>query len=180
MAVPPPWPPEILRRAAKITTLVVDVDGVLTDGRIIYAEYGDELKHFDVQDGAGLVFWHRAGLRSAIVTARTSKLLKRRAKEMRVDFLVQGKLQKLPIYEQLLKKWRLSDEQVCVMGDDLMELPMLKRAGLAVCVPEAVEDVRLASHYVTKRPRGRGAVREVIDGILKVKGLWDHILDLYS
>ncbi|MBI4343863.1 MAG: HAD hydrolase family protein [Candidatus Omnitrophica bacterium] len=180
MAVPPPWSPQLLQRASRVTTLIADVDGVLTDGRIVYAEYGDELKFFDVQDGAGLVFWHRAGLRSAIITARTSKLMKRRAKELRVDALIQGKLMKLPVYEQLLKKWRLSDEQVCVIGDDLMELPMLKRAGLAVCVPEAVEEVRLASHYVTKRPRGRGAVREVIEAVLKAKGLWDHILAQYS
>ena len=82
--------PELLKRAAQVTALVIDVDGVLTDGRIVYAEHGDELKFFDVQDGAGLVFWHRAGLKSAIITARTSRLMKRRSKEMRVDVLVQG------------------------------------------------------------------------------------------
>ena len=176
----PRFSPELLKRAAQITALVIDVDGVLTDGRIVYAEYGDELKFFDVQDGAGLVFWHRAGLKSAIITARTSRLMKRRAKEMRVDVLIQGALMKLPAYERLLKRWRLADEQVCCIGDDLMELPLLRRVGLAVAVPNAIEEVRQISHYITQRPGGRGAVREVIDQILKAKGLWDAVLDRYQ
>ena len=174
------FPPDVQKRAAQITTLIVDVDGVLTDGRIVYAEYGDELKCFDVQDGAGLIFWHRAGLKSAILTARTSRLMKRRAKEMRVDLLVQGALMKLPPYERLLKRWRLSDEQVCAIGDDLMELPLLRRVWLAVAVPNAVEEVKLSSHYITKRPGGRGAVREVIEQILKVKGLWEPVISRYE
>lgn len=173
-------PPDLIPRAERITTLIVDVDGVLTDGRIVYAEYGDELKLFDVLDGAGLVFWSRVGLRSAIITARTSRLLRRRAKEMQVGFLAQGHLKKLPVYERLLKRWRVTDEQVCVIGDDLMELPLLRRAGLAVAVPNAVEEVRRASHYITQRPGGHGAVREVIEGILKAKGLWDHVVELYA
>src|SRR3989338_2472441 len=96
--------PELLRRASRTNVLLIDVDGVLTDGRIVYADYGDELKFFDVQDGAGLVFWNRVGLKSAIIPSRTSKLMKRRAKEMRVDFLAQGRLLKLPAYEQMLKR----------------------------------------------------------------------------
>lgn len=138
------------------------------------------MKFFDVQDGAGLVFWNRAGLRSAIITARTSRLLKRRAKETRVDYIVQGALLKLPAYEELVKRWRLSDEEVCAFGDDLMELPILRRAGLSVAVPNAVEEVRLSCHYVTKRSGGRGAVREVIDAILKAKGLWADLLQRYQ
>ena len=180
MTLPRGVPPEILQRAARVTTLVVDVDGVLTDGRIVYAEYGDELKFFNVQDGAGLIFWNRVGLRSAIITARTSRLMKRRAKEMRIDLLVQGALLKLPAYDQLLKKWRLTDAEVCVVGDDLMELPLLRRAGLAVCVPQAVEEVQAISHYITRRPGGGGAVREVIDLILKAKGLWEQVTVRYQ
>ena len=173
------FPPELLERAKRITTLVVDVDGVLTDGRIIYDEDGNELKHFDVQDGAGMVFWSRAGLRSAIITARRSRLLKRRAKEMRVQYLRQKALVKLPAYETMLKRWKLTDEQVCVVGDDLMELPLLRRAGLAVAVPNAVEDVKAIAHYVTQRPGGRGAVREVIDALLKAQGLWEQVTARY-
>ena len=150
-----PLSPEVLKRARQITTLVLDVDGVLTDGRIIYDEWGDELKCFDVQDGAGLVLWRRAGLRSAIITARHSRVVRRRAKELRVDFLAQRALEKLPAYEKLLRRWRLLPEYVCAIGDDLMELPLLRRVGLAVAVPNAVDEVKAVSHYVTQRPGGR-------------------------
>lgn len=176
----PTPPPDVMARASRISVLLLDVDGVLTDGRIVYAEYGDELKFFDVQDGAGLVFWNRMGLRSAIITSRTSRLLKRRAKEMRVNFVVQGALLKLPAYERMLKRLRVSDEQVCVIADDLMELPMLLRVGLAVAVPNAVEEVKRVSHYLTHREGGRGAVRETVDLILKAKGLWDQLTQRYS
>ena len=172
--------PELLQRASRVSVLLMDVDGVLTDGRIVYAEHGDELKCFDVQDGAGLVFWNRVGLKSAIITARTSRLVKRRAKEMRVDFLAQGRLVKLPAYEDMLRRFRVSDEQVCAVSEDLMELPILRRAGLAVAVQNAVDDVKRASHYVTQRSGGRGAVREVVDLILKAKGLWDQVMQRYQ
>ncbi|MBI3331084.1 MAG: HAD hydrolase family protein [Candidatus Omnitrophica bacterium] len=180
MPAPPPLPPDVLQRASRVSLLVLDVDGVLTDGRIVYADYGDELKFFDVQDGAGMVFWNRVGLRSAIITARTSRLLKRRAKELRVDALRQGCLLKLPAYEQLLKRLRVGGEQVCVVGDDLMDLPLLRRAGFAVAVSNAVEEVKSVAHYVTRRAGGRGAVREVIDIILKAKGLWEEVLQRYQ
>jgi len=171
---------DIAQRASRVSVLLVDVDGVLTDGRIVYADYGDELKFFDVQDGAGLVFWNRVGLKSAIITARTSKLMKRRAKEMRIDFLAQGRLLKLPAYEQMLKQFRVNHEQVCAIGDDLMELPMLHRAGFAVAVANAVPEVKAISHYVTQRTGGRGAVREVVELILKAKGLWEQVLQRYQ
>ncbi len=171
--------PELLERARRISALILDVDGVLTDGQIIYDEYGDELKFFDVQDGAGLFLWHRAGLHSAVITARKGKLIKRRAKELHVGFLRQKVLVKLPAYEAILKRWNLSDAQVCVMGDDLMELPLLRRAGLAIAVPNAVDEVKAQSHGVTQRAGGRGAVREVTDFILKTKGLWDQVTERY-
>ena len=173
-------PPELTQRASRIDVLVIDVDGVLTDGRIVYADYGDELKFFDVQDGAGLVFWNRVGLKSAMITARKSRLVKRRAKELRVDFLAQGRLEKVPAYEEMLKQLGVRDEQVCAIGDDLMELPLLRRAGLAIAVPNAVEEVRRTSAYVTRRSGGHGAVREVVELILKAKGLWDKVLERYQ
>ena len=172
--------PKIAARASKVNVLLVDVDGVLTDGRISYAEHGDELKFFDVQDGAGLVFWHRVGLKSAIISGRTSKLVKRRAKEMQVDFLVQGQLLKLPFYERMLKRFRINDEQVCAICDDIMELPIALRVGLAVAVPNAVDDIKRVSHYVTRREGGHGAVREVVDLILKAKGLSEQVLQRYQ
>lgn len=172
-------PADVTARAARVTTLVLDVDGVLSDGRIIYDEFGDELKCFDVQDGAALVFWKRVGLKSAIITSRKAKLIRRRGKELGVDFIAQKALKKLAVYEMLLKRWRLMPEQVCAMGDDLMELPLLRRAGFAVAVSNAVEEVKAASHYVTQRSGGRGAVREVVDLILKTKGLWADLLRSY-
>jgi len=180
VTLPQDLPAEVLARATRVTTLVLDVDGVLSDGRIIYDEFGDELKCFDVQDGSGLLLWHRAGLKSALITARKAKLITRRAKEMAVDFLAQKALQKLPVYERLVRRFRLSHEQVCAIGDDLMDLPILRRAGLAVAVPNAVEEVKAISHYVTRRPGGKGAVREVIDLILKAKGLWPTVVEHYQ
>ena len=171
---------DVSQRASRVSLLLLDADGVLTDGRIVYAEYGDELKCFNVQDGAGLVFWNRMGLKSAIITARSSRLMKRRAKEMRIDLLLQGQLLKLPAYERLLKRFRLTDEQVCAIGDDLMELPILRRVGLAVAVPNAVDEVKRISHYVTQRSGGQGAVREAVEMILKAKGLWDQVMQRYQ
>ena len=176
----PSLSPALAQRASKISILLMDVDGVLTDGRIVYADYGDELKFFDVQDGAGLVFWNRMGLKSAIISARRAKLLRRRAKDMRVDFMEQGQLLKLPAYEKMLKRFRATDEQVCAISDDLMELPILRRVGLAVAVPNAVEEVKRIAHYVTRRPGGKGAVREVVELLLKSKGLWEQVLHRYS
>ena len=172
-------PAEFRARATRVIALVLDVDGVLSDGRIVYDEYGDELKFFDVQDGAGLVYWRRAGLRSAVITARKAKLIKRRAKELQIDFLAQKALTKLVAYETFLKRFRLSPEQVCAIGDDLMDLPILRRVGLAVAVSNAVAEVKAVCQYVTQRPGGRGAVREVVDFILKAKGLWDEVVKPY-
>ncbi len=180
MELPSYFTPEIIERAEKITTLIVDVDGVLSDGSIIYAAHGDELKCFDVQDGAGLVFWNRVGLKAAIVTGRRSNLVKRRAKEMRVDYLEMGALNKLPAYEKIVRKWKLKDEEICAIGDDLMELPILRRVGLAVAVPNAVGEVKRQAHCVTERPGGRGAVRELIDALLKINGRWDEIMRKYQ
>ena len=171
--------PELVQRASRVSLLLLDVDGVLTDGRIVYADYGDELKCFDVQDGAGMNFWHRAGLKSAIITARHSRLIKRRAKGMRIDYLAQKQLLKLPAYEGMLKRFRVAPEQVCAIGDDLMELPLLRRVGFAVAVPNAVDEVKQASHYVTRRDGGRGAVRETVELILRAKGLWDQVMQRY-
>ena len=180
MELPAATASELTQRASQVSVLLVDVDGVLTDGRIVFAEYGDELKFFDVQDGAGLVFWNRVGLRSAIITARQSRLVTRRAKELRVDYLAQKCLLKLPVYERMLKHFRVTDAQVCAVADDLMELPILRRVGLAVAVPNAVEEVKRVAHYVTKRSGGHGAVREVVELILKAKGLWGQVMQRYD
>ena len=171
--------PDLVGRAHGIEALILDVDGTLTDGGLYYAEYGDELKRFDVQDGAGLVFWHLAGFRSAIISGRKSKLVLRRAKELRIEQVFQGVSYKLEVYERLLKRWHFKDEQVCVIGDDLPELSMLRRAGLSVAVANAAPDVKRAAHYQTARAGGRGAIREIIELLLQAKGVWDQVLERY-
>ena len=175
----PHFSPEIASRMSRITALVLDVDGVLTDGRIVYDEFGDELKFFHVQDGTGLTLWHRAGLLSAMITARRSKMVERRAKELQVDFVAQKALSKFKAFEQFLKRFKLAPDQVCAVGDDLMELPILRKVGLAVAVSNAVEEVKQAAHYVTTKEGGHGAVREVTELILKHKGLWNAITERY-
>ena len=173
------WTADLDARAEAVTALILDVDGVLTDGGIIYAEYGDEVKRFHVQDGTGLSLWHLSGFKSAIISGRKSKAVQRRAKEMRIDHVTEGVQAKLPVYERLLKRWRLKDAQVCVIGDDLLELPMLRRAGLAVAVNNAVDEIAQACHYQTSRAGGYGAVRETISRILQAKGLLSEILATY-
>ena len=172
-------PDEVLERAKRIKALVLDVDGVLTDGRMIYDEFGDELKAFDVQDGTGLALWHRAGHASALITGKRTKLVHRRAKDLGVKFLAQKALNKLEPYEQFVKRFGLSHEQVCAIGDDILDLPILTRVGLAICVPNAVPDVKSVTHAQTARWGGRGAVREVIDLVLKSQGAWDTVCKAY-
>ena len=171
---------DVRRRIHAVRALVLDVDGVLTDGRIIYDEFGDELKHFDVQDGAGLMLWHREGLKTASITSRTSKLVARRAKELHVDCLIQNAADKRKAFEAVLRRLRLKPEETCAIGDDLMELPILRRAGLAVAVANAVAEVKAACHYVTQHAGGRGAVRETIELILTVQERWAPIVSRYS
>ena len=170
---------DVVARAKNITCLVLDVDGVMTNGRIIYDEFGDELKMFDVQDGTGVVWWHRAGFKTIMITARQARAVQRRAKELHVDLLVQKALKKLPAYEQALKRLRVAPEQTCVMGDDLLDLPLLRRAGLSVAVANAVEDVKTSCHYVTTNSGGAGAIREVVELLFQAKGLWEQVKKPY-
>lgn len=169
----------IQERAKNIKLLIMDVDGVLTDGRIVYDEWGDELKFFDVQDGAGLWLWASIGLKSAIITARKTRIVKRRAKEMRITKVYQNAIDKRRIYAQCKKRFKLEDAEVCYIGDDLMDIPVLRRVGLAVSVPNASDEAKSASHYITQNPGGRGAVREIIELILKSQGRWQAITSKY-
>lgn len=157
----------IEEKAKKIKLLILDVDGVMTDGRLIYDNFGDEFKAFDVQDGYGLALWDKAGLKSVIITAKKSKIVSRRAKTCRITKTFQDISDKGAIYEKLLKIFKLTDEEVCFMGDDLIDLPVMRRAGLAVAVPYSRPEIKSLAHYVTKAEGGRGAVREVVELILK-------------
>ncbi|MFA4991655.1 MAG: HAD hydrolase family protein [Candidatus Omnitrophota bacterium] len=165
-------------RARKIKLLILDVDGVLTDGGIIYSNFGDEAKCFNVQDGFGMTLLFRSGIKSVIITARRTAVVKKRARDMRV-MRVYSDHRKLDVYEKVLRKFRVKDEEVCFIGDDLIDLPVIKRVGFAAAPPDASEDVKRFAHYVTRKEGGKGAVREVIEIILKAQGKWEGILAKY-
>jgi len=168
----------IEERAKKIKLLILDADGVLTDGRIIYDNFGDEIKCFNVYDGLGMMLLHRVGIKSVIITAKKTRILERRAKDMHVA-KVYSDYRKLKVYEKVVKKFKVKDEEACFIGDDLIDLPVLKRVGLSVAPPEAVEEVKNSCHYITKKSGGKGAVRELIEIILRSQGLWDKITGEY-
>jgi 3-deoxy-D-manno-octulosonate 8-phosphate phosphatase (KDO 8-P phosphatase) len=166
-------------RLGKIRLLLLDVDGVLTDGRITYDSQGREHKSFDVKDGHGLKMLQRAGLVVGIITGRRSSIVELRARELGIDIVVQGAKSKLEPYENILQQQGLRDEEVAYVGDDLVDLPILRRAGFAVTVADGVEDLKSQVHYVTVRSGGRGAVREVCDLLLKESGRWEEVTSRY-
>lgn len=166
-------------RIKKIRLLLLDVDGVLTDGRIIYDNRGVESKAFDVKDGHGIKLLQRAGIRVGIITGRQSEVVRLRAEELGIEILYQGAKDKLVPYRDILEGLGLNDDEVAYVGDDLVDLPILRRVGLAVTVADAVEEVKPHVHHVTERAGGRGAVREVCDLILKGSGAWASVTDRY-
>jgi 3-deoxy-D-manno-octulosonate 8-phosphate phosphatase (KDO 8-P phosphatase) len=173
-------PTALSERCANIQMLVIDVDGVLTDGSIVYSEEGVELKAFHVRDGTGLKIWQQQGRRAALVTGRTSRAVEIRATELGIDTVVQGAVDKLQACRCLLGDSGLRFEQVCAIGDDLPDLPVLCNCGLAVAVADACSEVRSAAHYVTRAPGGRGAVREVIELILRCQGHWQPVVEQFK
>lgn len=171
--------PAVIDRARRVKLLIVDIDGVMTDGRIIYSIYGDELKFFDVQDGFGITLLNNAGIKSVIITAKKSRIVKLRARDMNVARAYQGYADKLIAFEDVLKRFNVLPEEICFAGDDLLDIPVLRRVGFAVSVPNAVEDVKGYAHYITSKAGGRGAVREICDLILKSQGKWDIATSKY-
>ena len=157
----------------KIKCVAMDVDGVLTDGRIIIDSKGVETKNFDVQDGFGIVFLKKCGIKTAILSARKSGVIAHRAKDLKIDKVYVGVFPKLSAYERMLKELKVLDEEVCFIGDDLADLGVMYRCGVSVAVANAVSEVKQIADYVTVRPGGRGAVREVVELILQAQGHWD-------
>jgi len=172
-----------LARAKKIKLLLMDVDGVLTDGNIYYLPRPGggmmETKGFHSRDGLGIRLVHHAGIKTGIITGRASPVIEFRAKELGIHFLEQNALEKLGPYERILETAELRDEEVCYVGDDIVDLPLLKRVGLAVCVANGDERLRRHVNLWTRRDGGRGAVREAIELILIAQGKWDSILKSY-
>lgn len=167
----------IWQKASRIKMLVMDVDGVLTDGQILYATDGAEIEAFSVRDGLGLRAAQRAGLLTAILTGRVSGAVARRAKELGIPEIHQGIANKVETYETLLRRHGLTDEAVAYVGDDVNDLPLLARAGFSAAPGDAADEVKAKVVYVAARDGGRGAVREVIEVILKAQGKWERAME---
>ena len=149
----------------------MDVDGILTDGRIVMDDEGRETKFFDVRDGFGIVMFRKAGFKTAIISARPSRTILHRAKDLSIDKVVTDTYPKIGAYESMLKEFGFKDEEACYMGDDLPDLDIMQKVGFAVSVPDGRPEVRQSAHYVTTHRGGRGAVREVIEMIMKAQTL---------
>lgn len=172
--------PGVIERVMKVKLLLMDVDGVMTDGRLYYLETSPgnvvETKAFDSKDGIGLVLAKLGGLRTGLISGRQSAGVDKRAELLGMEFVVQGHRDKVPHYEAILAKAKLKDEQVAFIGDDLTDIPVMKRVGLPIAVNDAAPDAVRAARYITRRPGGKGAVREVVELILKAQGNWTRAL----
>jgi 3-deoxy-D-manno-octulosonate 8-phosphate phosphatase (KDO 8-P phosphatase) len=166
-------------RAARLKLLVFDVDGVLTDGVIVMHADGSESKHFHIRDGAAMVWAQRMGIPVALLSARPSGATAQRAAQLGIRTVVQGGGSKLQAYEQILRERALTDEQVAFMGDDLLDLPVMARAGLSAAPADAASEVLEQAQWISTRPGGHGAVREFIEMVLRAQGRWEDVLREY-
>lgn len=166
-------------RLDKIKLVIIDVDGVLTDGGIIIDSQGNESKIFNVKDGTGINFLQRIGVKCAIISGRTCPTVTHRAEALGIKDVYQGARNKIDAYEEILRKMGLKDEEVCYIGDDLIDIPIIKRVGFSVAVADAVIEVREMADYITQTPGGKGAVREVVEKIIKEQGKWEIITERY-
>ena len=164
---------------SKIKLLLLDVDGVMTDGRIIYGSDGSETKAFDVKDGHGLKLLQRAGIRVGIITGRQSEIVSRRAAELGIELVYQGAKDKSLPFNEIMQKLNLSPVEIAYVGDDIVDLPVMRKVGFAATVADAADDVKPFADMVTKRPGGRGAVREICDFLLKESGRWPAVTRHY-
>ncbi|HXG50329.1 MAG TPA: HAD hydrolase family protein [candidate division Zixibacteria bacterium] len=169
----------VRNKARKIKLLLVDVDGVLTDGRIIFDSRGTETKEFDVRDGLGIVLLKRSGIEVGFVTSRSSAIVSQRARELGVALVRQGVATKLDAYREIKAASGLRDAEIACAGDDLMDLGILRRCGLAIAVADASGEVLKAADYVTRAGGGRGAVREIAELLLKAQGKWRQVVASY-
>lgn len=170
-----------LRQLAKrVKLLLLDVDGVLTDGRIIYDSRGRDMKFFDVHDGMGVYALSKAGIKTVLITAKGSKTIKPRARDMKVAEVFSDISPKSAILDRILKKYGVTKDEVCFVGDDLVDLCLMKRVGFAVAVFNACPEIKQAASYISVRQGGRGAVREIAELILKSQDKWKDILAIYD
>jgi 3-deoxy-D-manno-octulosonate 8-phosphate phosphatase (KDO 8-P phosphatase) len=167
---------ELLERAKGIKLLLMDCDGVLTDGRIWLTPDGDEQKAFHARDGQGISIWHRAGFESGIISGRASSGTERRARELKIKYIHQYAKNKIVALEGIIAEANVGLQECCFIGDDLGDIGVMQKAGLAVAVADAAEDTKAVAHYVTKLTGGHGAVREVIELILKAQHRWEELV----
>ncbi|MBI4746588.1 MAG: 3-deoxy-manno-octulosonate-8-phosphatase KdsC [Deltaproteobacteria bacterium] len=170
---------EAEKKAKAIRLLLLDVDGVMTDGRVVFADSGEEVKAFDVKDGHGIRMLMRSGVGVALLTGRESRVVLHRARDLGIDMVYQGAKDKLPVFERILSEKGFKGEEVCYVGDDLVDMPVMRRSGLAISVADAGEELKISVDYVTSMPGGRGAVREVCELILKAQGKWEDATSRY-
>ena len=164
----------------KVKLLVLDVDGVLTKGEIIYDCQGRELKIFNVKDGLGIFILSRLGIKTIIVTAKDSRVVNRRAKDMRVAQVYSGILPKESLLPKIMKKFKVSSDQICFVGDDIIDIGIMERVGLPVAVADAAELLKSKAAYITRKKGGEAAAREVVDLIVESKNLQDKVLKIIS
>jgi 3-deoxy-D-manno-octulosonate 8-phosphate phosphatase (KDO 8-P phosphatase) len=170
---------EFLKKAKNIKLLILDVDGVMTDGSIILDNQGNEIKTFHVRDGHGIKMALKAGVEIAIITGRESRVVERRALELGIKEVYQKVMNKVDAYEKMIKKYGLKDEEVAFIGDDINDLTLLRRVGFSVAVADSDSHIKKLVDLVTEIGGGKGAVREVIDLILKAQGKWEGVAEKY-
>ena len=170
---------KLIEKAKAIKLLLLDADGVLTDGRIIYDDQGRELKCFNVRDGHGIRLLIRTGIEVGIISGRASKALEYRAKELDISILYQKIFDKIKVYDEIVKEKGLEDSRICYVGDDLVDLPLMRKVGLSVSVADGCEHIKEGVDYITTKKGGNGAVREVCELILNAQGKWEAITDKY-
>lgn len=166
-------------KAKKVEIFLLDVDGVLTDGRIVYGPSDMELKFFDVKDGHGIKLLQRAGVKVGIITGRSSSVVSRRASELGIEMVYQSQHDKVLALEKILQETGSLAENVAYVGDDIVDVPIMRRVGFSASVSDAVKEAREVADYVSRSPGGRGAVREIIELILRHKGEWEKITEKY-
>ncbi len=168
-----------LQKLQSVKVLMLDVDGVLTDGKIIYTDRGEEIKSFDVRDGHGLKLLMRSGLDVVLLTGRESEVVLHRARDLGIERIYQKVINKIEVYETILARENLLDENIGFVGDDLVDLPVLRRAGFSAAVPDAVPEVLEVVDYVTTKKGGEGAVREICELLLKAQNNWERVTARY-
>lgn len=168
-----------LQKLKSIKVLILDVDGVLTDGRVIYTDSGEEIKRFDVRDGHGLKLLMRSGIEVILLTGRESKVVLHRARDLGIEHVYQKALKKIEVYKTILADRSLEDKDVGFVGDDLIDLPVLRKAGFSAAVPDAVQEVKEIVDYITTKRGGEGAVREICELLLKAQNKWEALTAKY-